>query len=193
MVKTINDYYEELYKAFPDIPKEDVQRAVKYGWRSLYYHNLMGCDTLVSSTKHNYWFYIGELRKDPIKHFTYYKRQLARKLRIIYRRKKIEWDGYYYTALNDAEYQSLVESRNKRGRKKRHYSFERKIAYKLFDECKLAYSWSKYLIRFKWPMDVGFTIYRENLKIDDPEVVLIKDAPSKFSDLLVNNNNYEFI
>jgi len=33
MVKYVKDYYEEIYKMFPDIPKSDIKRIVDYGWK----------------------------------------------------------------------------------------------------------------------------------------------------------------
>jgi hypothetical protein len=70
----------------------------------LYYYNLRGCDTLINSTTHKYWFYCGELTKNSMKHFNYYKRMLRRKLRVMYSKKTKIWDGFYYIGLTDAEY-----------------------------------------------------------------------------------------
>lgn len=51
-----------------------------------------------------------ELTKNPIKHFRYYRRKMQNKLRVMYTRKKIQWDGYYYVALTNEEYEELLES-----------------------------------------------------------------------------------
>nr|DAR62396.1 MAG TPA: hypothetical protein [Bacteriophage sp.] len=45
--------------------------------------------------------YIGFLKKDSIKYYKYYIKKLARKIRILYKRMKIKWDGYYYFALTE--------------------------------------------------------------------------------------------
>ena len=37
--------------------------------------------------------------KDSLQHFIYYKTKLKTKLRILYKRNKIQWDGYYYFSL----------------------------------------------------------------------------------------------
>lgn len=101
----INNYIEQLHKSFPTLSTSDIKKIIEYGWRSLYLANLAGCDTLVISTKFNYWFYIGQLQKDSIKHFNYYRRQLIRKIQFIYKRIKPDWDGYYYTGLSEEESQ----------------------------------------------------------------------------------------
>ena len=110
MLKSVNDYLPELIAQFPTVPPEDVKRAVEYGWRMLYYYNLRGCDTLISSTKYRYWFYCGQLTRDSIKHYNYYRRMLRRKLRVLYSKKVKEWDGYYYIGLTEDEYKSVVKS-----------------------------------------------------------------------------------
>nr|DAG88912.1 MAG TPA: hypothetical protein [Crassvirales sp.] len=38
--------------------------------------------------------------KDSLKWFDYYKRKMRTKLRVMYKRKQIKWDGYYYFALS---------------------------------------------------------------------------------------------
>jgi hypothetical protein len=49
----------------------------------------------------NLWCYIGNLKKNALEHFKYYRKKLAAKIRIVYKRKKIQWDGYYYFALTE--------------------------------------------------------------------------------------------
>lgn len=52
------------------------------------------------------------------------------KVRMMYKRKNIQWDGYYYIAITDEEYEDFMASKNKRGRKKKYYIFENKFVYK---------------------------------------------------------------
>lgn len=193
MLTNVATYLSQLYEQYPLVPKEDIKRIVEYGWRMLYYYNLRGCDTLISSKKHNYWFYCGELTRNPIKHFNYYKRMLRRKLRILYIKSKKEWDGYYYIGLTDSEYQEIVQAHSKKGRKKKNFTFYNKIALKIFDEAKVFYSWSKYIIKFKSPTDLGYSFFKSTLNCKDVEIVLVKDRASTFKDILVSSNNYELI
>lgn len=144
MLTDVSTYLPKLQEQFPTVPPEDIKRAVEYGWRMLYYYNLRGCDTLISSTKYRYWFYCGELTRDSLKHFNYYKRMLRRKLRVLYSKKVKEWDGYYYTGLTDKEYNSLLESLSKRGRKKKTFVFIIKFPL-------------KYLMRLKYSI-VGLNV-----------------------------------
>lgn len=191
MIKKVNDYIQELKEEFPEISIKDIKRSVNYGWRMFYYYNLRGCDTIFNSQKYKYWIYCGELTKDSVKHFNYYKRMLRRKLRVLYNKKVKEWDGYYYIGLTDSEYNQLIPK--SKGRKKKNFYFYNKVLLKVKDEAMLFYSWSKYIIRFKYPIDVGYSLFKPKLKCEYPEIVVQKSRPSKFEDILVSNNNYELI
>lgn len=193
MITNVNTYLPKLQEQFPSVPLQDIKRAVEYGWRMLYYYNLRGCDTLINSTKYKYWFYCGELTKCSIKHFNYYRRMLRRKLRVLYTKKITEWDGYYYIGLTDSEYQTLIQSFNKKGRKKKTFTFHNKTALKVLDEAKVFYSWSKYIVKFNFITDLGYSFFKETLVCKNLEVVLIKDRPSTFKDILISSNNYELI
>lgn len=193
MLTNIETYLPELQKQFPEISLKDIKKSIEYGWRMIYYYNLRGCDTLVSSTKHKYWFYCGELTRSSLKHFSYYKRMLRRKLRVLYIKKIKEWDGYYYIGLTDGEYSKLLDSLNGKGRKRKTFTFCNKTALKSFDEAKVFYSWSKCLIKFRFITDVGFSIFKPELKCQDVEIALTRDKASTFKDILISSNNYELI
>jgi hypothetical protein len=102
-IKQVKDYYEPMYEKYPDVPKEDIRRILNYGWKSLYLHNTYGGDTIIKDS--NFWFYIGNLKKSSLKYFNYYIKKLIIKIKVLYKRLKIEWDGYYYFALNDKQYE----------------------------------------------------------------------------------------
>lgn len=193
MLTSVSTYLPELIKQFPNVPPEDIKRAVEYGWRMLYYYNLRGCDTLISSTKFRYWFYCGQLTKDSLKHFNYYRRMLRRKLRVLYIKKVEEWDGYYYTGLTNSEYSKLLESMNGRGRKKKNFVFHNKVALKVFDEAKVYFSWSQCIVKFKYITDLGYSFFKDTMRCNDLEIAIVKDKPSTFKDILISSNNYELI
>jgi len=43
------------------------------------------------------------------------------------------------------------------------------------------------------PIDYGFRLFKPDFKADDIELIIAKDAPSKFKDILVANNEYEVL
>ena len=110
----------------------------------------------------------------------------------MYNRKKIPWDGYYYFALTEERYAEIAKLKNRRGRPKKFFEYGNVILYKVWDECSLAESGLKYFFKIPYPIDMGFTFYVDNLKTKEAELILERE-PLKFSDILVFNNDYDFI
>lgn len=190
-VKKISDYYEQLYELYPGVPKKDIERILKYGWKSLYLHNAYGGDTLIRDN--DIWCYIGMLRKDSLKHFSYYIKKLTIKLRVLYNRKKIEWGGYYYFALTDSQYENFLLQHNSRGRKRKTFDYGNQVLYKILDECRINEHYRKYIFKVPFISDMGFRIYKENFKSGEAELLETRE-PMKFKDILVNNNDkYEYL
>jgi len=51
---------------------------------------------------------MGYLKRNSLKYFDYYVKKLALKIRILYSRRKIPWDGYYYFARSENQYQDYL-------------------------------------------------------------------------------------
>jgi len=96
-LKKVQDYYDQLFKLYPDIPKRDIKRIMQFGLKSFLMHNNYGGDVLLSSP--SMWLYCGRLMSDSIKYFNYYRNKMITKIRISHKRFKIPWDGYYYFGL----------------------------------------------------------------------------------------------
>lgn len=194
MYTNVNDYIPRLKEMFPDLCESDIKRMVEYGWRMFYLYNLKGCDTLIESSKYKYWMYCGEMTKDSVKYFNYYRKKLLKKLRVLFIKKKIKWDGYYYTGVTEEELNELKKSFKGPGRKKKHFNFNNKICFKIADEAKLYHGTnSKGVIKFKYVTDMGYVFKVEKLNCTDVEIVLEKNHPDKFVDILINNNKYELL
>lgn len=190
MIKTVKDYYEVMYQRFPSVPKKDIQRILNYGWKSLYLHNSYGGDTLIQDR--NFWSYIGTLRKDSIKHFHYYIKKLVIKLRVLYRRKKIPWNGYYYFALTDKQYSEYLAQINKKGRPRKNFKYGNQVLYKILDECKIREYNRRYIFQIPYISDLGFSFFKKDLQSDEASLIITRD-PLKFKDILTSNKTYEFL
>lgn len=190
-IKRISDYYEALYELYPEVPKKDIERIMNYGWKLLYLHNIYGGDTLIQDR--DIWCYIGRLTKDSVKHFHYYIKKLTVKLRVLYKRKKIPYNGYYYFALSDSQYENFLSQHNKRGRKRKTFEYGNQVLYKILDECRINEHSRKYIFKVPIITDMGFRLYKENFVSGEAELVEIRE-PMKFKDILVNNNEkYEYL
>lgn len=115
------------------------------------------------------------------------------KLRVMYKRKKIEWDGYYYFARNKAQYEAYLAKKNRKvGRPTKKFTFEHVFAYKIFDECNIIESGAYAIFRIPYAWNRGFKFYEPKLVTDEAELVIERN-PLKFKEILLSEYNYEFI
>lgn len=191
-IKTINDYYDKIQELYPQVDMKDIKTILNYGWRSFYQHNSFGGDVCINIPNKNFWCYIGDLYIDSIRHFNNYIKKLTTKFRVLYNRRKAKWDGYYYFALNEEQYQDYITQQKHRGRKRRYFIFKNIFLYKLLDECKIQKFHSQYIFRVKYPLELGFRLYYDKKKLSDVELIITR-PPQKFKDILVSNNNYTFV
>ena len=100
------------------------------------------------------------------------------KLRIKYKRAKIQWDGYYYFGLSEEEFQEYLSNfknsgmgNASKGRRRRKTVFKKIKCYKLLEECKLQ-NINKHIFKLKYPEDVGFTFWKENYATYNAQYIL---------------------
>lgn len=189
-ITSINDYVNELQEKFPYLKKSDIKKIISYGWKQFYLLNSYGGDVHIKGPE--LWLYSGKLTTNSVVHYLRYKRKLCLKLRVLYRRKKINWDGFYYFALTQQQYEKLQSQQNKRGRKRRIFDYGTIYAYKIKDECCIQENNKTYIMRFPYPIELGFKIKLENFKSDKVEFVETQNI-AKFKDILINNYNYEYL
>ena len=176
---------------YPTIAQSDIKRILQYGWKAFYLHNSYGGDVLVNQGK--LWFYSGYLMKDSLRWFEYYQHKMRTKLRVMYKRKKIKWDGYYYFALTKPQYEAyLAQKHTGRGRPKKNFIFEKIMLFKIYDEFNIMQNGHVAIFRFPYSWDRGFSFYQAKLKTDKAELILLRE-PLKFKDILLSEYNYEFI
>lgn len=188
--KTINDYYKRIQELFPEVPLIDIKRILNFGWKSVYLHNSYGGDVFI--TDKDIWCYMGYLKATPLQHFAYYIKKLIIKLRVLYKRKKIKWDGYYYFALSQNQYEKFFKRKSKMGRPKTRIKFQNLIMYQILDECKIAEYNKPYIFRIPYVTLISPKFFVEKLSTDKAELVETR-TPLKFKDILVHNHKYEFL
>ena len=186
-IKTVDDYIKELKQKFPFVKEKALRQIIKFGWRSIYLANTYGADVHIHHNK--LWCYFGQLKGNSLSHFYYYINKLSKKLRILYKRKKIPWDGYYYFALTDKQFENYLSQKKKRGRPRKHFDFGTVKLYKLKGECELRQFNCKHIFRVHYPISLGYTIFKKDYKSDSAEFLYSRE-PMKFEDILTSNNNY---
>ena len=188
--KTVQDYYEQISAEYPTIPKSDIKRILKFGFKSLYLHNNYGADVLLQ--RNGFWFYCGKLMNDSIEFFKYYKRKLAIKIRILYKRQKIKWDGYYYFALTQKQYDNYLSQKNSVGRPKKHFDYGTVVLYKIYDECRVVESNKVAIFRIPAIYDTYFVKLERDYNTSKAELIEVRQ-PLKLSDLLMSNFQFKSI
>lgn len=188
--KTLKDYLEQVYEAFPQVQKRDINTILVFSWKSLYLHNSYGGDTIMIDN--GFWLYIGNLKKDPMNHFFYYIRKLTVKLRVLYRRKRKEWDGYYYFALSNTQYQHYLDQKKKRGRPRKYFNFGSVYLYEILDECRINEYYKKYIFRIPYISKLKIKQFVRDLTSDKAELIITRE-PLKFKDISVEENEYVFL
>ena len=186
----ISDYYLQIYRQFPKVPQEDIKRILTFAWKSVYLHNSYGGDLLISGD--SMWYYIGNLRKSSLQHFHYYIRKLTVKLRVLYKRKKIDWDGYYYFALSDSQYSNYISQKNKKGRPRKNFNFGSVYLYQILDECKINEHYKRYIFRVPFIARVKQKFFIKELISKDAELIITRE-PLRCKDILIHENKYEVL
>lgn len=189
-VNNLQDYLPQLCKLYPDIDPADIKRICTFGWKSVYLHNSYGGDVIINNQ--DFWCYMGKLMKDSLKFFDYYVMKLCTKIQVIHRRLKIPWDGYYYFALTDSQYENYLQQINSKGRKRKKFSFQKLLLYKIYEECSINEHNNRYIFKVRISTDVGYRFYKEEAILESPELI-VKREPLTFKDVLISNNNYKYI
>lgn len=188
--KQYTDYLEQLQYKFPLVDPKDIKRILRFFLKSIYLSCTYGGDVFLRDS--TLWCYIGTLRRNSLHHYNYYIEKLCKKLRILYKRKKIQWDGYYYFALSDTQYENFMSQKNKKGRPKKIFNYGTVILYKIRGECELKNHSKRYIFRVPYNTEVGITFLVREFKSDKAELIQTRE-PMKFEDILTTNNKYDIL
>ena len=155
-----------------------------------YMANSFGADVCLK--QHDFNIFCGKLYKESEEFFNYYRTKLARKVRFMYRRYKIEWDGYYYFALHKKQYEEYLAQVNKRGRKRKYFEFNNIMLYKIKDELYLSQFGEIAIFRISVTLMRGEKWYVRHLKTDKAEFLYMRPTLT-FKDISTLEHKYDFI
>lgn len=189
-LKTIDEYYEQMYKEFPSVPPEDIRRILQYGFKSFYLHNSYGGDIFFQDP--HSWFYCGRLVRNSVRQFKYYCKKLMIKLRVLYKRRRSGWNGYYYFGLEKWKYDEYKAAHNKPGRPIQWYTFKNVMLRKIEEECTVMDTGAVAIFRVPILADLGMYKFYSELRTKDAELVKEKE-PTTFSQLIKESKDYDLI
>lgn len=185
----LSDYLPQMYEIYPEVPESDIKKILTFAWKAVYLHNSYGGDVMIRNQK--FFSYIGTLKKNPLLHFSYYKRKLITKIRVKYRRKGSPWDNYYYFAVTQEQYEDYLRQKKQVGRPRKYFTFKNIYLYQIKDECELTESAKCYIFRVKYQTFIKLKFFVKEL-VKEVELVKVR-SPLKFKDVLVNDNKYDYI
>lgn len=152
--------------------------------------NSFGAD--VQLKQRDFTIFCGRLFKNSDEFFEYYRKKLIRKIKFMYRRYKIEWDGYYYFALNAKQYEVYLAQMNKRGRKRKYFEFKNIMLYKIKDELYVSELGERAIFRIPMTLACREKQFLSYLKTDKAEFMYIRPT-LRFKDVSTLEHKYDFI
>lgn len=98
------DYIDILHKEFSEIDRNSIREVLKFGSGKMLYYRHLGADLFFKDDVNlKFFMYIGQITKDPYKRNAIYFKKKRKKLRHMYALDKIEYNGYFYFGLTDAQ------------------------------------------------------------------------------------------
>lgn len=184
-ITEINDYVDSVHEKFPELTREEVKRILDYGWKMVLQYLDAGNDIQIKTK--DCFFFFGELTKDSLKNFRYYCYKLANRIKYMFHRTKAQWDGYFYFALTENQYQDyLKQSRRK------YKVFKNVKVFKIFEQAKIATHDFPYMFRVDEQLEDKFVKRYPELRTKNAELIMQRDA-LKMQDVLTSQNKFKYL
>lgn len=155
-IKHVDDYLDALQEQFPEMSKADIKKILKLGFNFI--RKIIALWGVVKIGNKDLR---AEIRISvPVEQaLERSKKAAAIKARIKWHRGIKEYDGYYYFSIPEKRYKGL----NKKAmRKHEDLNFGNVMLYKSAEECWLKRLYNTRYFRVAWPIDCGFSMYKEN-------------------------------
>lgn len=163
-IKYTKDYLDEVHAKFPDLDKQEINKILLHGFKMFYALNNFGADILLKDLQNlKFWMLTGRLYNRFDLYYKYSLIKYAIKYRIQSRRRKEQWDGYYYFGMTDEMYR-FYESQEDSNEK----ILENIMLFRLMDELK-THNQYKYYFKIPYPEYKGYKFFLENYETSDIE------------------------
>ena len=170
--KYISDYIDIINEKYHFLERKIVYRIMRYSLFNIWYLNYNGGDVCIfPRNKFKYLFYMGKRTYDFEKHKLYWIRKMKTKIRILYNKRKREWDGYYYFALHDSQLARILKQKNKVGNPRKYFTFPNLVLYKIFEECLVREQNKRNIFRIPFATSFGYSTYKKDYRCKDFEYV----------------------
>ena len=158
-ITKIDDYVDAVYEKHPELSREEIKRILVYGWKMILQYVSFGNDVQILTNK--FFFFIGKIPSSALAAFNVYCYKLAKRIQYMFRRTYAKWDGYYYFARTEPQYEDYLKQH-----KRKYKIFQNVILYKLLEECKIKEHSRPYIFRLKEDKTRWFQKFYYELKTD---------------------------
>lgn len=167
-IKNVNDYVDEVHKKFDKLDREEIRKILMYGFKIYNYINYYGGDVILTDKNIlKFLMYTGKLYNNFERYYSYYLQKMKTKLRILDKRKKEKWDGYYYFGLTSKMYEQLEEQINDD-----IIMLDNVMLFRLEKELKI-HNQYKYFYKIKYPKYKGYSLFMPILEIEKSKLIKI--------------------
>lgn len=158
------DILPQIQEKFSELTLSEIKKLLAHGFRRMHFAIRSSCFITINTTKYlNCYVYIGTIALDPVKQIQAYSAVRDKKLRIIEKWKRLDFDGYYYIGLTPERCKEWAET-NKNARTLANFSniMVRKIKEELYYKNKELFIFRIKLKKFKgWLFWANKLITRE--------------------------------
>lgn len=165
-IKTVNDYVDEVHKKFDKLERDEIRKILNYGFKMFNYINYYGGDVMLKDTTNlKFLMYTGKLFKKFEMYYKYYIKKFSTKLRMLDKRKKEQWDGYYYFGLTDVAYEEYESQKEDS-----LIFMENILLFRLLDEVK-THNQYKHFFKVKYPEYKGYCFFMKHYEIEESDLI----------------------
>lgn len=188
--RTYHDFVPQLQKEYPWLKRSDITKILRFGFFNLD-KMIRGDMDFYTSDQNGFMIYIGNIINNKYKLLCYYKRKLQKRIRYLYTKRNVIWDGYYYFGVTENQYVDILKQ-NPKLIKSKPIIFKKIKLFQIFDECKMANRNHQHFFRIPYITNLGFDFKLSYLKTKDAEVIFHRRIMT-FDELLVTRTEYDLL
>lgn len=163
MVKEVADYVDKVQERFPFLTKSEINKILTFGLKRYAWANKMHADVLITKRNNEiFTAHCGPLGVDALKHFYRFLTKNRMRERVLFKMRKLEWDGYYYIGLSDEDHAKVAKN-------SRYKTFTNIYMTKLKKEL-YHIPQVKHIWKVPW-FDCGWRFFLETLKTQHAEYI----------------------
>ena len=184
-ITNVNDYVDSVHEKFPELSRDEVKKILVYGWKMILQYVRAGNDVSMITNKE--FMFIGKIPTNGLSTFKTYCYKLSKRIAYMFKRTNSKWDGYYYFARTENQYQEYLKQS-----KKQYKVFKDVFLFKLLEQVKLKSPLAPYIFRLDEEKTKWMNKYYKEIKTKNAELIVVRD-PLNIHEVMTSENKYKYI